>query len=95
MRSKENFNQSSLKQTTLSNAPRAAKEFSDNAVAKFFFSEGIPFAKVNSPYFREMLRSVSKIPDYKPPNRHTLASKLLNKEYRNMREAVSLAFPPG
>jgi hypothetical protein len=64
----------------------------NDAVAKFFFAEGIPFMKVNSPYFRDMLKAVSKAPGYTPPDRHTLATTMLDKQYKETQKLVEQTF---
>ncbi len=91
-----NFRDGKLKQKCLTDSSSGAcKEEADSALSRFFFAEGIPFVKASSPYFREMLLSVSKSPGYRPPDRHTIASTLLDKEYKSLKEAVSNAFPAG
>ena len=76
------------------NSTRALKLAADKSLARFFYAEGIPFFKASSPHFKEMLRCVSKSPDYKPPERHTLSTTLLDEEYKAMQDSVTLAFPP-
>ena len=45
---------------------RALKLAADKSLARFFYAEGIPFVKASSPHFKDMLRCVSKSPDYEP-----------------------------
>lgn len=49
----------------------------DKLCAKFFFGCNIPFAAVDSDYFKDFVKSLR--PAYVPPCRQTLATKMLNE----------------
>jgi len=47
------------------------------AVAKFFYTEGIPFQKVESSSFKAMVAALQEAPGFVPPRRRLLAGRLL------------------
>ena len=69
------------------------KQRCDEALARFFFAEGVAFRKVESHLFKEMIQQISKLPSYRPPCRDTLSGTLLDREFNRMeievREAIS------
>ena len=73
-------------QSKLKFTATTGKELATAAVGRFFFSEGIAFRKVNSPEFLEMLEAVSKVPNFKPPDRCTLSTTILDKQYTATKE---------
>jgi hypothetical protein len=52
----------------------------DKKLARFFYSTGIPFTVVESPYWLEFIKTIQ--PAYISPNRRNLANNLLNAEYQ-------------
>ena len=68
-----------------------------SAIAEFFLAEAIPFLKVESPYFRQMLESISAANSTAGvPCRQTLASTLTDDKYEEVRAkcAVIIAEKP-
>ena len=58
----------------------------DQKLARFFYSSGIPFTAIETPFWEEFIDAVhlyiKKIsPFYISPNRHNLANNLLDSEY--------------
>jgi hypothetical protein len=52
----------------------------DKRVAAFFLENGVPFVKVESPSFLELVRDLCAYDGtYKPPSRRTLSGKLLDE----------------
>lgn len=61
----------------------------DETIARFFFGCNIPFKVIDSPYFRELM--VLLCPEYPVPQRQTLASKLLDEAYDDIRASQKSA----
>jgi hypothetical protein len=79
------FRQSDLASNFVSTTKKAD---ADMALARFFFSEGIAFQKVESAHFKDMIQSISKAPGYTPPCRDRLSGPLLEAEYAATTNAV-------
>ncbi|KAJ8680466.1 hypothetical protein QAD02_016253 [Eretmocerus hayati] len=61
----------------------------DLAIGKFFFAERIPFKKVNSLTFKNLVHVLrtTDVPDYRPPDRRTLAGKMLRLVHEGILDA--------
>lgn len=78
-----------MKQTSLHNWTKIKKgksvaEFNekmDRKIGKFFFGCNIPFRKVQSDIFRDMMKTACQ--DYTPPSAKRLSTTILNKEYND------------
>jgi hypothetical protein len=70
-----------------------SKADADAAVCRFFYAEGIPFLKVDSPYFLEALKAVSAFgPGYRPPPMKRLRTDCLDKEYDMVERELEVGF---
>jgi len=61
----------------------------DSQISKFMFTESVPFLKIESPYLKNFI-SLS-CPAYHLPNRKTLATTHLDREYSSVKAAVENA----
>ena len=69
----------------------AAKAMTDAAVARFVYAEGVPFAKVQSPYFQDMLTAVGQFGrGYKPPSMKKLRTSMLDEEVENVKQQLKV-----
>lgn len=59
------------------------------AVARFFLAEGIPFAKADSFFFRQMVEAIRKGGIVPVPNRRTLATTLTEKVFKEVSNEVA------
>ncbi|KAH7284565.1 hypothetical protein KP509_34G060300 [Ceratopteris richardii] len=60
-----------------------ARADADKALRRFFFAEDIPFWKVRSPYFLDMVSAIGRVgSSYKPPSYHLLRTRHLCDEVR-------------
>lgn len=77
-------------QSTLAQAfGKANKGEVDQAVARCFIANGIPFHLLRSKYFAEMLTAVGKIGSYKPPGPDTMRNRLLDAEKARIGQELS------
>lgn len=61
------------------------KQTVDEAVARFFYSVGVPFSVASKKHFKEAMTAVSKFgPGYTPPSEFSLRTSLLKKELKNI-----------
>lgn len=72
---------------------QAATVLADEAVAKFFYATGVPFAAASSEaasYFREMVTAIQAAPSgYVPPGPHKLAGPLLESCYKHVHQEIN------
>lgn len=81
------------KLSTIANQPtisevigKSAVKIADEALARFFIAEGIPFRKLESPFFRDMIKSISEVgPCYIAPGKKKLSGTLLCDEYNRVK----------
>ncbi|PKY55072.1 hypothetical protein RhiirA4_503246 [Rhizophagus irregularis] len=59
----------------------------DRALIRAFVCCGIPFAVIDSPFFRELLYQLR--PNYTPPTRKVLSESLLNQETSRVNKAIN------
>ena len=67
------------------------KAKADAAVARCFYAEGIPFVKVESAYFQDMLAAVGVFGrGYRPPSMKRLRTSMLDEEVENVKEQMKV-----
>ena len=58
------------------------KEEIDTAIARAFYTSGIPLATIENPFIIQALHKIN--PEYQPPSRKSLSTTLLEKEYKQV-----------
>ena len=58
------------------------KEEIDTAIARAFYTSGIPLATIKNPFIIQALHKIN--PEYHPPSRKLLSTTLLEKEYKQI-----------
>ena len=67
------------------------KDKADEAVARFFYGDGVAFCKVDGDYFQEMLTAVAAYgPGYSAPGSKRLRTSLLDKEVENVKDRLKV-----
>eukprot|EP00250_Pteridium_aquilinum_P035188 c8841_g1_i1 orf=218-805(+) len=60
-----------------------ARKEANIALRRFFYAEDVPFWKVRSPYFLDMVKAIGQVgPSYKPPSYNSLRTKELVDEVK-------------
>ena len=58
------------------------KKETDIKIARAFYASGIPLATIENPFFIQALHQIN--PEYNPPSRKVLSTRLLEKEYKQV-----------
>ena len=65
------------------------KQTVDEALARFFYSAGVPFSVASNKHFKEAIAAVSKFgPGYTPPSEFCLRTSLLKRELQKIESEV-------
>ena len=67
------------------------RDKADQSVARFVIAEGVPFVKIESVYFQDMLTAVGAVGSgYRPPSVKRLRTTLLDKELEYVKERLKV-----
>jgi hypothetical protein len=67
------------------------KALTDASVCRFFYAEGVPFVKIESPYFAELCQAIAAFgPGYRPPPMKRLRTDMLDKEVDHIKKLLEV-----